>query len=474
MTPEDLWRWAAILPVAAPSILVLLLALSGLRRRRLAEPVVVRMTHLVVLLAGLGAIAGTLLAVRAGHPSVSLDVLRLLHVPDTGFELRIVLLYDRLSIPFLFLSVLLVGIVGAFAGRYLHREPGFHRFFLLYAVFLLGMTTASLAGTIETLFVGWELVGLSSALLVGFFQERRLPVEGAQRVWWVYRTSDAAFLLAVVAFHHLAPHDALHAALGDPTWPDAVFRLSNGGAMLVGGLVLVAVMGKSALLPFSGWLPRAMEGPTPSSAIFYGALSVHLGVFLLLRMQPILADSLPFAIATVAIGILTAVYAASASRVQPDIKGSIAYASIAQVGVITVEIGLGLHWIALVHICGHAVLRTLQLLRAPSLLHDYHRLGNAVSRRRSHDDHHGTVPTSSISPIRYRLAFDRDLPGALLDRLVANPIGGVLLACDRLERRVLRAMCGGEAGDAAEIGDDDRPATAEAAAVESEEVTHVA
>lgn len=447
MTFDTVLRQAAVLPLAAPLALVALLGVPPLFRLRPPEAVVLRLTHLVVMLAGLGAVAGTMLAVRAEHPSVTIGVADLLRVPGGGFELSLTLLYDRLSIPFLFLTVLLVGVIGAFAGRYLHREPGFHRFFLLYALFLLGMATAALAATIETLFVGWELVGLSSTLLVGFFQERRRPVEGAQRIWWVYRTSDAAFLLAVLAFHHVAPHEALHSALGDPTWPNAALRLADGPAMLVGGLVLIAVMGKSALLPFSGWLPRAMEGPTPSSAVFYGALSVHLGVFLLLRVQPILAGSVPFAVATVAIGLLTAAYGATASRTQADIKGALACASVSQVGLITAEIGLGLHWLALVHICGHAVLRSLQLLRAPSLLHDYHRLGNAVSMRSRHHEHHGATSPSGMPIGLYRIAFDRDLPGAIMDRIVIAPIGRVLRSIDRLEGRLL-------GGDAAEMPSD--------------------
>ncbi len=118
-----------------------------------------------------------------------------------------------------------------------------------------------------------------------------------------------------------------------------------------------------------------MEGPTPSSAIFYGALSVHLGAFLLLRVSPILEQSLLLSAAVVVIGLVSAIFAALAARVQTDIKSALAFASLTQVGIIVAEIGLGLRYIALIHIIGHACLRTLQLLRAPTLLHDYHTLG---------------------------------------------------------------------------------------------------
>ena len=113
--------------------------------------------------------------------------------------------YDRLSVPFVILSFLLCGTIGAFATRYLHREPGYNRFFTLYAVFLLGMVLAALAGTIETLFAGWELVGLSSALLVAFFQERPAPPRNGLRVWVVYRVSDDAQVSGVQVGPHFFP-----------------------------------------------------------------------------------------------------------------------------------------------------------------------------------------------------------------------------------------------------------------------------
>lgn len=110
-----------------------------------------------------------------------------------------------------------------------------------------------------------------------------------------------------------------------------------------------------------------MEGPTPSSAIFYGALSVHLGAYLLLRVSPLLEVSVPLAVAVVTIGIVTSLMATLLARVQTDIKSALAYASLIQVGIIVAEIGLGLRYIALIHMLGHACMRTLQLLRAANI-----------------------------------------------------------------------------------------------------------
>src|SRR5439155_12686797 len=178
-----------------------------------------------------------------------------------------------------------------------------------------------------------------------------------------------------------------------------------------GALLLVAAAGKSALVPFSGWLPRAMEGPTPSSAVFYGALSVHLGAFLLLRVGPLLEASPGLAGAVVALGLATAVYAYVVGGVQTDIKSALAFASLVQVGLIVAEVGLGLRYLALVHILGHACLRTLQFLRAPTLLHDYHLLEDAIGEHLSHQER----STGRFRAWLYRFALERGYLDALLN-----------------------------------------------------------
>src|SRR5262245_8973669 len=178
------------------------------------------------------------------------------------------------------------------------------------------MVVTSLAGTIETLFFGWELVGLSSALLVAFFHERPAPVRNGLRVWIVYRVSDAALLLAAVVLHHMAGAGDFDRILGTEPWPAGRTTVTTTEALAVGLLLVVAAVGKSALVPFSGWLPRAMEGPTPSSAVFYGALSVHLGAYLLLRMGPLLDASPTLSAVVLVLGLATAMYAYTVGSVQ--------------------------------------------------------------------------------------------------------------------------------------------------------------
>jgi NADH:ubiquinone oxidoreductase subunit 5 (subunit L)/multisubunit Na+/H+ antiporter MnhA subunit len=142
----------------------------------------------------------------------------------------------------------------------------------------------------------------------------------------------------------------------------------SGMATFIVIMIILAAMIKSAQLPFTSWLPRAMEGPTTSSAIFYGSLSVHIGVFLLLRTSPFWQDMLWAKIAIIVIGALTGIIATLIARVQPTVKTQIAYSSAAQIGIIFIEVAMGWHVLALIHFAGNAFLRTYQLLVSPSVL----------------------------------------------------------------------------------------------------------
>jgi NADH-quinone oxidoreductase subunit L len=236
--------------------------------------------------------------------------------------------------------------------------------------------------------------------------------------------------------HHLHGHGDFDALLGAEPWPFGQAALTSSQALLVGLLIVAAAAGKSALIPFSGWLPRAMEGPTPSSAIFYGALSVHLGAFLLLRFSPVLEASPIVGAVVVVLGLATALLAALASRVQSDIKSALSFASLTQVGIIVAEIGFGLRYIALIHILGHACLRTLQFLRASSVLQDYRvmedALGNALPRRATFWER--AMPMHARA-WWYRFAFERGYLDAFLSDYVARPFLKVFRACDGWERR---------------------------------------
>ena len=452
---ETIVQWLGNIVVWGPVGLLGFLGIASLLSGGLSERLIGRSTQTVVSLGLLASvlILGTMLAVGLKEVSIELGDWVVLH--EQGFHFNVKFVFDRLSLPFLVLIFCLCGTVGAFTTRYLHRDPGYTRFFVFYSIFLLGMVVSAVAGTIEILFFGWELVGLSSALLVAYFHERVNPVRNGHRVWIIYRIADAAFLVAAIVLHTLVGSGDFSLLMGSGVWPDSQATLNHQEILIVGLLLLVAVAGKSALVPFSGWLPRAMEGPTPSSAVFYGALSVHLGTYLLLRVEPILEGSLLLTVAVCALGLVTAVYATLAGRVQSDVKTALAFASLTQVGVIVFEIGMGWNYLALVHTLGHACLRTLQLLRAPTVLHDFHQMANAVGGHLKAGNPGDKALISEKARLRlYRFSLERGYFEGILDEYVARPIGSIFRWSDRMERRWTDWLSGSEVkrGNAPEEG----------------------
>jgi len=261
---------------------------------------------------------------------------------------------------------------------------------------------------------GWEIVGITSVLLIAFFQQRTPPVENALRVFAVYRACDIGLLVGVFAMHHWA---------GTASFDHGLCVLTGAQSTVVCLLLLLAAAGKAAQIPFSGWLPRAMEGPTPSSAIFYGAISIHAGAYLLLRVQPMLAHSVLASTLVVAVGLATALHGTMVGRASADAKTSLAYASLTQVGVVFVEIGLGWKAIAVAHILGHATVRTLQFLRAPSMLHDYHKMHSAMGGELSPTGQYiEDLFPEKVQLWLYRWSLDRGHLDTILDCWVIDPL----------------------------------------------------
>jgi len=276
--------------------------------------------------------------------------------------------FDRLSAVFLGMATIMTTLVFIFSKFYLHREQGFKRFYYTVLLFFIGLSLIILAGNFEVLLLGWEFIGISSVLLIAFYRDRFLPARNALKVFSVYRIADAFLLAAIWYAHHIFEKSV--------NFSEFSGLVAGHGSQLalLGLLLFVAALIKSAQFPFSYWLPRAMEGPTTSSAIFYGALSVHMGLFLLLRTYPLWQGSMWLRIVIAVSGLVTAVVASSIARVQSSIKTQIAYASITQIGIMFIEVAAGLQWLALLHFVSNASLRTYQLLISPSvvsyLVHD--------------------------------------------------------------------------------------------------------
>lgn len=397
--------------VAAPGIAYLAMGLVWLIGGTPSEKVVRRLSKLVFL--SLAICCAVLLArlFQQGGGVIDVPLGNWFAAGEYAFFVK--LRVDWLSLPLITLTVILIGIISAFCARYLHRDPGFFRFFQLLFLFAFGSLMAFAASSYDMLLGGWELVGITSVMLIGFFKERQDPVRNSLRVFSTYRIADIGLLIGIFLLHYTA-HTAEFSELGADV---------HDHQTVIGLLLLMSAAGKSAQFPFFGWLPRAMEGPTPSSAIFYGAISVHLGAYMLMRSAPVIHESQVATAAVIIVGAVTAFIATLVHRVATDAKASLAYAAMAQLGIIFVEIGLGFEKLALVHLLGHAAVRTLQFLRAPSMLHDYRRMhsatGGALGRTGQFYDR---VVPASLKAALYRAGLERGYFDAALDRFVLRPV----------------------------------------------------
>jgi NADH:ubiquinone oxidoreductase subunit 5 (subunit L)/multisubunit Na+/H+ antiporter MnhA subunit len=284
------------------------------------------------------------------------------------YEFFIDFYFDKIGAVYLFVGALLTSMITTYSRYYLHREKGYKRFFNTVLFFFFGYNLAILAGNFETLFIGWEIIGISSFLLIAFYRERYLPVKNAFKVFSIYRIGDVGLLLTMWASHHLFHENITFMKLNNYELVNEHLQSHSFIGVFIALCLACAAAAKSAQIPFSSWLPRAMEGPTPSSAIFYGSLSVHLGVFLMLRTYPFWEHQTTMRIAIGLMGFTTSIAASFMAKVQSSVKSQVAYSSISQIGIIFIEIALGFETLALIHFAGNAFLRTYQLLVSPSVV----------------------------------------------------------------------------------------------------------
>ena len=285
-----------------------------------------------------------------------------------GYNFFIDLYFDKISAVFALIGAFLTFLIVAYCRTYLHREEGYKRFFSIIIFFYVGFNFIVFSGNFETLFIGWEVLGISSFLLIAFYRDRYLPVKNAVKVFSIYRIGDVGVILAMWLSHHLFHENITFQKINDASLVHEHLLNHSYTGVIIALLIFLSAAAKSAQFPFSSWLPRAMEGPTPSSAIFYGSLSIHIGAFLMLRTYPFWEHQDSFRVLVVIVGIATTIIAILTSRVQSSVKSQIAYSSIAQIGIIFIEIALGFDNLALIHISGNAFLRTYQLLVSPSVV----------------------------------------------------------------------------------------------------------
>lgn len=302
------------------------------------------------------------------HQRPTLNLKEIVLFSSDGYEFYIDFYFDKVTATYLVVGSLLTFLVTIYSRYYLHRENGYKRFFNTVLFFYVGYNLVIFSGNLETLFIGWEILGISSFLLIAFYRERYLPVKNAVKVFSIYRIGDVGLILAMWMSHHLWHENITFLKLSDYDFVQSQLEIHAHVGIFISIMIIVSAAAKSAQLPFSSWLPRAMEGPTPSSAIFYGSLSVHLGVFILLRTFPFWEHQLAVRIFIGVLGLTSAIVATGIARVQSSVKSQIAYSSIAQIGLIFIEVAAGFEDLALFHFAGNAFLRTYQLLVSPSVV----------------------------------------------------------------------------------------------------------
>jgi len=283
------------------------------------------------------------------------------------FKAEVGFLLDPLSSIWLLFVTGVGMLIHIYSTGYMAHEGGYYRFFGYLNLFMFSMLVLILGNNYAQLFVGWEGVGLCSYLLIGFYFHRKSATDAANKAFIVNRIGDAGFLLGMFTIawcfgsfrftdiNHLARNG--HFALGDPVITLAAF------------LLFVGATGKSAQIPLYIWLPDAMEGPTPVSALIHAATMVTAGVYMVARSNAIFVLA-PTAMKTVAIiGALTAIFAASIALVQNDIKRVLAYSTVSQLGYMFLALGIGAFAAGVFHVFTHAFFKALLFLGAGSVIH---------------------------------------------------------------------------------------------------------
>jgi NADH-quinone oxidoreductase subunit L len=287
-----------------------------------------------------------------------------INIPALHVDFSFVL--DQLSLVMLLVVTGVGFLIHVYSVGYMKGDEGYARYFSYLNLFLFFMTVLVLAGNALVMFIGWEGVGLASYLLIGFYFNKKSAADAGKKAFIVNRVGDFGFLIAMfllVANFGTLTFTEIAAKLGmDPGW--------QGGVVTVIGLcLLLGAAGKSAQLPLYIWLPDAMEGPTPVSALIHAATMVTAGVYMVARTH-VLFDHSPFALSVVAIvGAATAIFAATIALVQNDIKRVLAYSTISQLGYMFLGCGVAAYSAAIFHLMTHAFFKALLFLAAGSVIH---------------------------------------------------------------------------------------------------------
>ncbi len=295
-----------------------------------------------------------------------------------SFDVPFNILIDNLSI---FMCLVITGVGGlivTYAVGYMEHEdgPSYARFFTYMDIFVFSMLLLVLAGNFIFLIIGWALVGLSSYFLIGFWYQRRSAVLAARKAFVMNVIGDVGMILGTFVIF-VTYHSTTYARVFDAVNPCSGGRLciyapgmrDSGPLELAAFLLLVGAVAKSAQIPLHTWLPDAMEGPTPVSALIHAATMVTAGVYLVGRMHPIYDQAVYAHGAVAVVGAVTALFAATVAIVQTDIKRVLAYSTMSQIGYMFLAVGIGAYSAGFFHLLSHAFFKALLFMAAGNVIH---------------------------------------------------------------------------------------------------------
>jgi len=350
--------WAWLIPVI-PALSAAVLLLFGKRLGRLSAAVAIGAVGASATISTL--VFTYLLAQPAGERTFVRTVAPWLQAGDLTVDWA--LLVDPLSAVMLLLVTWVGLLIHVYSLGYMHGDERYSRFFAYLNLFVASMLVLVLGESFLTLFVGWELVGLCSYLLVGFWFERRAYATAAKKAFVVNRIGDVGFMIAMFVIFSVFGTLSFGAVL------PAAGQLGAGAALAVTLLLFAAATGKSAQIPLYVWLPDAMAGPTPVSALIHAATMVTAGVYLIARTSTIFALVPEVGLLVAGVGVTTALVAALVACAQVDLKKILAYSTVSQLGYMFVGVGLGDHTAAVFHLLTHGFFKALLFLAAGSVMH---------------------------------------------------------------------------------------------------------
>lgn len=331
--------------------------------------------HLIAIPAALGSWILSILTFREIYTSEGPISQRLFTwIPSGEFHINMNLYADQLTAVMLLVVTSIGLLVCIYSVGYMHGEDGYYRFFSYIPLFIFSMLMLVLADNLLTLFIFWEAVGLCSYFLIGYYFNRRSANNAAKKAFIVNRVGDLAFGIGIMLTFWTFDTIYLHGENGiiQKAYNFAEHGVTGGTMTAIGILLFLGACGKSAQFPLHVWLPDAMEGPTPVSALIHAATMVTAGIYMVARSYTIFLGSEQAMLFVAVIGSITAVMAASIALTQHDIKKVVAYSTVSQLGYMAFALGTGAWVAAIFHLMTHAFFKGLLFLGSGSVIHGMH------------------------------------------------------------------------------------------------------